>query len=101
MHREILEQTFRSRTRDEWGELLIGIDACATPVLTPGEAAEHEHAKARGTYVDIDGIRQPGAAPRFSRTTAVASGAPADPLESAQRIMRDWGFDEDEIRQLL
>lgn len=100
-HREILAKAFRRRTRDEWSELLDGIDACAAPVLTLTEAASHEHGRARGTYVDIDGIRQPGAAPRFSRTASEARGAPSEPRDSAQRIMRDWGFDEDEIGQLL
>jgi alpha-methylacyl-CoA racemase len=100
-HREILAKAFRRRTRDEWSELLNGIDACAAPVLTLTEAASHEHGRARGTYVDIDGIRQPGAAPRFSRTASEARGAPSEPRDSAQRIMRDWGFDEDEIGQLL
>ena len=98
---EILASAFRSKTRDEWSEILNGLDACATPVLTLSEAAAHEHARARGTYVDIGGIRQPGPAPRFSRTASEASAAPRDPGDAARRIMLDWGFGEDEIQQLL
>jgi alpha-methylacyl-CoA racemase len=100
-HGEILAKVFRSKTRDDWNEMLGGTDACATPVLTLGEAAAHEHGEARGTYVDIDGIRQPGPAPRFSRTASEATAAPADPTASAQRVMLEWGLDEDEIRELL
>ena len=98
---EILADAFRRKSRDEWGEILSGVDACATPVLSLSEAAVHEHARARGTYVDIGGIRQPGPAPRFSRTASEASAAPRDPDEAARCIMLDWGFGEDEIKQLL
>ncbi len=100
-HHETLAREFRGRTRDEWSALLSGIDACAMPVLTLGEAAEHEHAKARGTYVDIDGVRQPGPAPRFSRTASEARRAPPDPREAARETMLQWGLGEDEVRQLL
>jgi alpha-methylacyl-CoA racemase len=100
-HHEIFATAFRSKTRDEWSDLLSGIDACATPVLTLSEAAEHEHARARGTYVDIDGIRQPGPAPRFSRTPSEARGAPPANSAEAREILSEWGLGEDEIRQLL
>ena len=100
-HHEIFATAFRSKTRDEWSALLSGIDACATPVLTLGEAAEHEHARARGTYVEIDGIRQPGPAPRFSRTASEARGAPPANSAAARDILAEWGLGKDEIRQLL
>jgi len=58
---------FKSRTRDEWTTVFDGSDACVSPVLTPWEAHEHPHNAARGTFVDVGGIRQP--APRFSRST--------------------------------
>jgi alpha-methylacyl-CoA racemase len=98
---EVLANAFRSKTRDEWSEILGGVDACATPVLTLSEAAAHEHGKVRGTYVDIGGIRQPGPAPRFSRTASEARAAPTDSADSARRIMLEWGLDEEEIKQLL
>jgi alpha-methylacyl-CoA racemase len=100
-HREILAHAFRSRSRDAWDELLRGVDACATPVLTLREAAEDEHARARGTYVDIDGIRQPGPAPRFSRTVSEVRRAPADQRESALDTLRQWGLGEEEIQRVL
>ena len=59
---------FKTRTRDEWGTLLEGTDACFAPVLTTDEAPLHPHNRARGTYVEIDGVVQPAPAPRFSRT---------------------------------
>ena len=100
-HREILARAFRGRSRDEWSEVLRGVDACATPVLTLSEAAADEHALARDTYVDIDGIRQPGPAPRFSRTASEARRAPADPRKSALDTLRQWGLGEEEIQRVL
>jgi alpha-methylacyl-CoA racemase len=100
-HHDILARVFRGRTRDEWDEILRGVDACATPVLTLSEAVQDEHARVRGTYVEIDGIRQPGPAPRFSRTASEARRAPTDQRESALETMRQWGFSEDEIQRML
>ena len=99
--REALADAFRGKTRDEWSRVFSGVDACVAPVLTPSEAAKHEHARARGTYVVIDGIRQPGPAPRFSRTASVARSAPPAGGDETRGILLEWGFDEDEARQLL
>ena len=64
----MLDAAFKERTQAEWAELFDGTDACVAPVLPLTEAAEHPHLKARGTYVDRDGVLQPAPAPRFSRT---------------------------------
>lgn len=100
-HHEILAAAFSNKTRDEWSDLLAGVDACATPVLTMSEAAEHEHAKARRSYVEIDGIRQPAPAPRFSRTPGAARPAPQQRSEAARDALSEWGLGEEAIRQLL
>jgi len=63
-----LAELFKTRSREEWCALLEGTDACFAPVLTTDEALTHPHNRARGTYVEIDGIVQPAPAPRFSRT---------------------------------
>jgi len=55
-----------ARTRAEWCELFDGSDACVAPVLDPLEAAQDEHLRMRGTYVERDGVLQAAAAPRFS-----------------------------------
>ena len=66
--REVLTARFRTRTRDEWCALLEGTDVCFAPVLTLAEAPHHPHMRARGTFIDIDGVTQPAPAPRFSRS---------------------------------
>lgn len=58
--REILERTFRSRSRDEWLADLTALDACVTSVNGVAEAFSDPHAEARGMVVERDlpgGIR--------------------------------------------
>jgi alpha-methylacyl-CoA racemase len=64
----LLAQRFKTRTRDDWAARFAQSDACVAPVLDWAEAPEHPHLKARGTFVEIDGVVQPAPAPRFSRT---------------------------------
>jgi alpha-methylacyl-CoA racemase len=84
---------FKTRTRDQWAELLEPAEACATPVLGLGEAPGHPHVVARGTFVEHDGIVQPAPAPRFSRTPPEIS----DPATSPAQALTAWGLSEDEI----
>jgi crotonobetainyl-CoA:carnitine CoA-transferase CaiB-like acyl-CoA transferase len=63
-----IAQRIRTKTRDEWTQLLEGTDMCFAPVLDFDEAIDHPHMKARGIFVDISGEVQPGPAPRFSRS---------------------------------
>ncbi len=52
---------FRTKTRDEWCAIMEGTDVCFAPVLSLGEALEHPHMKARGTFVEVDGVAAAGA----------------------------------------
>lgn len=74
--RELFAQAFAQRTREEWCALLEGTDVCFAPVLSFAEAPQHPHLKARGTFVEVNGIQQPAPAPRFSRTVAAMPTAP-------------------------
>ena len=78
---------FATRTRDEWAALLEGEEACATAVYGLAEAAGHPHNQARGTFVELDGMLQPAAAPRFDRTPGQAR--PRDP--DADGALAAWG----------
>ena len=66
--RALFALRFKTRSRADWTALLEHTDACFAPVLSWSEAPEHPHLKARGTFVEIDGIVQPAPAPRFSGT---------------------------------
>jgi alpha-methylacyl-CoA racemase len=84
--RQIFEERFATRTRDEWTEVFAGTDACVTPVLTWIEAAESRHLRARGTVVRVDGVDQAAAAPRFSRTPAGPICAPPQDATALNEI---------------
>ena len=99
MH-EVFQSVFKMKTRDEWCSILEGSDACFAPVLSPDEAPTHPQNKARGTFVEIDGVIQPGPAPRFSRTKPVIQGPPCPPGLHTDDVLTEFGFTSDEIAKL-
>jgi crotonobetainyl-CoA:carnitine CoA-transferase CaiB-like acyl-CoA transferase len=96
--RERLAAVFRTRTRAEWCALLEGTDVCFAPVLSLPEAAAHPHNRARGTFIEVDGVMQSAPAPRFSRTVPARPTPPRPPDASA--ALAGW-LDPDEIARLL
>jgi alpha-methylacyl-CoA racemase len=98
--RQRFEAAFRTRSRQEWCDLLQDTDACFTPVLTLSEATRHPHALARGTYVEVDGIMQPGPAPRFSRTPSVVSQPPRAAGAGSREVLQAWGLAAERIEAL-
>jgi alpha-methylacyl-CoA racemase len=80
--------------------LLEGTDACFAPVLNLAEAAEHPHNRARGAYLEIDGVTQPAPAPRFGATPAEVRMAPAGIGEHSEALLRAAGYGEDAIAAL-
>lgn len=99
--RERFAEVFRTKTRDEWVRVMEGSDACFAPVLSLAEALEHPHNRARGTFVNVDGVLQPGPAPRFSRTPARIQHGPAQTGVDTSEALRGWGLSADEIAELL
>jgi len=98
--KERLAALIRTKTRDEWCELMEGSDVCFAPVLTLAEAPRHPHNRARQTFVEIAGVTQPAPAPRFSRTTSEISRPPSPPAADTDAALSAWGFDAGELRSL-
>jgi len=96
-----LGDRFKTRTRDEWCELMEMTDVCFAPVLTLTEAAEHPHNVERQTFVEANGKLQPAPAPRFSRTAPVIGSAPAFAGQHSREILDDWGISKDRAVELL
>ncbi len=88
-----LADVFRTRTRQEWCEILEGTDACFAPVLDWDEAPTHPHNHARETFVTIDDVVQPAPAPRFSRTPADKPRSAHPATNDKDEILREWGVD--------
>ncbi len=98
--KERLAAIFKIKTRAEWCELMEGTDVCFAPVLSIPEAAEHPHNVDRGTFVEVAGIRQPGPAPRFSRTAPEISSPPPHAGQHTDEILAAAGFDADRVAKL-
>ena len=92
-HGETMAARFRERTRAEWEAELVTPQSCATPVLTLAEAPHHPHAESRGTFTEVDGVRQPAPAPRFSRTVPPAPSSPALPGDHTLAVLTELGID--------
>lgn len=99
--KERVADAFRRKTRAEWCALLEGTDVCFAPVLSLDEAPRHPHFEARGTFATVDGITQPGPAPRFSATPA----APCHPVgavgDATRELLAELGYPADHIARLL
>jgi alpha-methylacyl-CoA racemase len=91
---------FKTKTRDEWCEILEHTDACFAPVLTMSEAVDHPHIKARNTVVHEYGLDQPAPAPRFSRTPGAIQRPPAWPGQHTDEVLADWGFASADVAKL-
>jgi len=94
------DETFKTKTRDEWADIFEGSDACVAPVLNFKEAVDHPHNQARGTYIDIAGVQQPAPAPQFSRTVCDTPSAPRAEGSDTLEVLNDWGFSSGEIDKL-
>ena len=87
--RALLGGRFVSRTREEWSGVFAGTDACVTPVLDHTEVAAQPHARARASYVEVDGHLQAAPAPRFSRSDL--REAEAAHVVAGPEVLRGWG----------
>jgi crotonobetainyl-CoA:carnitine CoA-transferase CaiB-like acyl-CoA transferase len=103
--REISE-VFSSRTRDEWREFNDQHDCCIEPVLDLGEALDSQQAMEREMVVDLDQpqlgkVRQLAFPVPFSRTPARPPAAAPALGEHTAEVLKEAGFREDEIEQLI
>jgi alpha-methylacyl-CoA racemase len=98
--RERLTAVIAQRTTAEWTSVFEGTDACVAPVLSLGEAADHPHNKARGTFTEVAGLIQPAPAPRFSRTPADPPQPPPAAGADADEVLASLGYDAGRIADL-
>ncbi len=104
---EVLEPLFRTRTTDEWMQALQDADILCGPLLTYPELVAEDHVVASGTLVEVDHpavgtIRAPRFPGRFSETPCDLSGPPPPlPGEHSESVLSEYGYQDDEIRDLL
>jgi alpha-methylacyl-CoA racemase len=95
-----LATVIRTRSRDEWEEIMGGSDVCFAPVLGIDEAPNHPHNAARQTFVTVDGVVQPAPAPRFSASPSSSPAPPPAIGAHNHEALADWGFDAAAIKAL-
>ena len=91
---------FKTKTRDEWCEIMEATDVCFAPILDWDEAMAHPHNVEREAFVEVDGVKQPAPAPRFSRTSPEIHSGPCIAGADNDSALSDWGLSADEIEAL-
>ena len=100
-NREKLAAVFKLRNRDAWTDLLQAEDVCYAPVLSMQEAPDHPQFVDRKAFVDRSGVKQPGPAPRFSRTSSEAGAPPEYAGQSTRDALSRWGLADPDIESLI
>jgi alpha-methylacyl-CoA racemase len=90
--KERFASIFATKTREEWVAAFEGLDACATPVLSPAEVHLHPHVSERRTYVEVDGVVQPAPAPRFGRAHGEVTAGTYLTGDDADEFLGSWGL---------
>jgi alpha-methylacyl-CoA racemase len=98
--KEHVAAVIATRTRDEWIAHFEGADACVAPVLALEEAPKHPHNEARGTFIDLDGVVQPGPAPRYSGNPTADPRPPRAYGADGEAILGELGYSASEIERL-
>lgn len=96
-----ITEVFKTKTRDEWCSIMEGSDVCFSPVLSLTEAAQHPHSKARGSFIELEGVVQPAPAPRFSRSETTSPKGARIAGEDTTLVLQEAGFSSDEIDSLV
>ena len=89
----------KTKSRDEWNEILEGSDVCYAPVLTVEEAVQHPHNVERNTFTEIAGLTQPMPAPRLSATPGAIQKPPAHPGQHTEEILIEAGMNVQSLRK--
>lgn len=99
--RVAIAAALKAKTRAEWTAVFEGSDACVAPVLHFDEAPAHPHAQAREAFVSVDGVTQPGPAPRFSRSVPLPPRPAPVAGQHTHAVLAQAGWADDEITALL
>jgi alpha-methylacyl-CoA racemase len=98
--RETVAKAVARKSRDQWVAHFLGKEACVAPVLSLGEAPANLHNRSRGTFVNVDGVLQPGPAPRYSHTACDPPEPPRREGADNDSILAEIGYGAAEIAGL-
>lgn len=100
-----LKQIFRTKTRDEWFELLVRADVPAGKVLEVDEVFSDEHVLHRQMVIEVDRppfgkVKQIGFPIKFSDTPAQVQGPCTGLGENTNEVLTGRGYSQEEIERL-
>ena len=98
-------EVFRTRTRDEWVELLMERDTCTAPVYAISELVHDRNLLHRGMIIDVehpsDGpMKQAGIMVKLSETPGEIRPVDPQPADFTEPILSEAGYDAERIAEL-
>ena len=99
-----LEATFRTKTAQEWMDIMSQHDICAAPVRSMDEAAVDPHNLARQMVIEVDSpigkVKQTGIAPKLSDTPGKVRGTSPIIGQHTDEVLKALGYDADKVARL-
>jgi len=98
-------ELFKSRTQRDWVAKFEGVNACFTPVHTPGQAAEDPQMNARDMVIEVDHprkgkVRTVGSMMKLDGTPLEIREWVLSPGQNTDEILQEIGFSTNEIADL-
>jgi crotonobetainyl-CoA:carnitine CoA-transferase CaiB-like acyl-CoA transferase len=95
-------ETFKTRTRDEWFEILSKSDICAGRMLTLDEVPNDPQVQARNMIVEVEGeggrkFKQVGISAKFSDTPGSVRTLAPQLGQHTDEILGDLGYAKDDL----
>jgi crotonobetainyl-CoA:carnitine CoA-transferase CaiB-like acyl-CoA transferase len=100
-----IQETFLTKTRDEWFQIMKDADTCVTPVLELSELVDNVHFLSRDMFPEFDHpsegkVRQLGTPIKLSDTPAVFRSFAPLTGQHTEEILQDLGYTEQQIEGL-
>lgn len=100
-----LKEIFRSKTRDEWYDLLSKTDVCVGKVLTLDEVEKDPNTAARKMIIEVDHpeigkVKQVGIPIKLSDTPGKIRSLAPQKGQHTEDILKGLGYDEEKISEL-
>jgi alpha-methylacyl-CoA racemase len=101
---KFLENTFKTKTRDEWFEILGKSDICVGRMLALDEVGDDPQVRARRMIVEMEAagagkVRQVGVSVKLSHTPGSIRSLAPQPGQHTEEILGELGYSTSEIEK--